>query len=237
MWIIESVDISAKGQFRGSTGLEAGPPDQLVLDFLEHRFHHRVEAPIFVKQRRWRRAAHKVAIALAAHRRDDAVRLQQSLAVVRAILAAAIRVLNQTGRWAAKGDSAPQRIEGQVLLQPVARCPSDDAAGVEIEHNGQIEPALGCPAAGYLTEPTLRPRDRLLGAFGRPASNERRRFLHRCLRDVDCGDPARTGGAAFQAGEDGGLRVAWKQKARRDGRAPGSERSWMMVRTGSSGRS
>jgi len=50
-WIVEAVDISAKGQFRSSSGLEAGSPDQLVLDRLEHCFHHRVEAPMFVK--RW----------------------------------------------------------------------------------------------------------------------------------------------------------------------------------------
>ena len=79
--IVEAVDVSAKSQFGGGAGLERRSPDQFVLDRLEHRFHHGVI----------------VAIALVAHRRDDAVRFQQPLIIVRTILAAAIRVLNQTG--------------------------------------------------------------------------------------------------------------------------------------------
>lgn len=43
---MEAVDISAKGQFRSSKGLQASSPDQLVLDRLEHRFHHRVVVAI-----------------------------------------------------------------------------------------------------------------------------------------------------------------------------------------------
>ena len=80
-WIVEAVDVSAKSQFGGCAGLEDRSPDQFVLDRLEHRFHHCVI----------------VAISLAAHRRNDAVRLQDPLIVMRTILAAAIGVLDQTG--------------------------------------------------------------------------------------------------------------------------------------------
>jgi hypothetical protein len=34
-WIVEAVDVSAKGQFGGGAGLEDGSPDQLTLDRLE----------------------------------------------------------------------------------------------------------------------------------------------------------------------------------------------------------
>jgi hypothetical protein len=68
----KAVDVSAKGQFGGSSGLEAGSPDQFVLDRLEHRFHHRVVVAI-------------------------AVRLQEPVIIVRAILAATIGMLDQTG--------------------------------------------------------------------------------------------------------------------------------------------
>lgn len=59
-WIVEAVDVSAKGPFGGGAGLEDRSPDQLTLDRFEHRFHHRVI----------------VAIALSAHRRDDVVRFR-----------------------------------------------------------------------------------------------------------------------------------------------------------------
>ena len=90
-WIVEAVDVSAKGRFGSCSGLEAGSPDQLVLDRLEHRFHHGVV----------------VAIALATHRRDDAARIQKPLIILRTILAAAIGMLDQAGRRAAKGNGAP----------------------------------------------------------------------------------------------------------------------------------
>ena len=78
-WIVEAVDVSAKGQLGGGAGLEDRSPDQLTLDRLEHRFHHRII----------------VEIALSAYRRDDVVRFQEPLIIVRAVLAAAIGVLDQ----------------------------------------------------------------------------------------------------------------------------------------------
>lgn len=76
-WFVEAVDVSAKGPFSGGACMEAGAQDQLILDRLEHRFDHGI---IY-------------AIALSAHRRNDAVRLQQSLVAVGAILTAAIGMM------------------------------------------------------------------------------------------------------------------------------------------------
>lgn len=90
-WILKAVDVSAKGQFGSDAGLEDCSPDQFVFDRLEHGFHHRVI----------------VAIPLSAHRRDEAVCFQKPLIIVRAVLAAAIGVLDQAGRRVTKGNDAP----------------------------------------------------------------------------------------------------------------------------------
>lgn len=54
-----------------------------------------------------------------------------------------------------QGDCAPQRIEGQILLQPIARRPADNALGIKVEHDRQIEPALGRPDVTDVGAPLL----------------------------------------------------------------------------------
>ena len=52
-WIVEAVDVSAKGQFGGCASLEDRSPDQLTLDRLEHRFHHRIMVAIALSENRY----------------------------------------------------------------------------------------------------------------------------------------------------------------------------------------
>ena len=75
--IVEAIDVSAKSRFSSGAYLEDCSPDQLVLDRLEHSFHHCII----------------VTISLAAHRGDDLVRLPQPLIVMRTRLTAAVGML------------------------------------------------------------------------------------------------------------------------------------------------
>ncbi len=79
--IVEAIDVSAKGRFSSGAFLEDCSPDQLVLDRLEHSFHHCII----------------VTISRTSHRWDDLVRLQQPLIVMRTILTAAVGMLDQAG--------------------------------------------------------------------------------------------------------------------------------------------
>src|SRR5271156_3839416 len=82
------------------------------------------------------------AIALAAHRREHAVVSELFLKVVAAILAAAIRVMNQPWLRTTPEPRHAQGIDHQILGHPLAHRPADDPPGVEIEHDRQVQPAL-----------------------------------------------------------------------------------------------
>ncbi len=69
--------------------------------------------------------------------------LGQALAVaVAGVLAAPIRVVDESGRWPASGDGHVEGVEGDAGGQTGAHRPADDPAGEEIEHDREIEPAL-----------------------------------------------------------------------------------------------
>ncbi len=82
-WVIEAVDVSEDGRFSLSAGFPGAAPDQFGLD----RFAEALDSSVIV------------AIALAAHRRVEAMLAQNLLIVVRTVLAAAIAV----------EDAAPRR--------------------------------------------------------------------------------------------------------------------------------
>src|SRR3954453_357367 len=79
--IVEPVDIAANGPVRLLAGVEDGPPDELGFQGLEERLDHGVV----------------IAIPLAGHRDQDAVLLELGLIIDRAILAAAVRMMDQPG--------------------------------------------------------------------------------------------------------------------------------------------
>src|SRR5664279_2595149 len=68
--IIEPVDISGDGIFGLKAWLEAGAPDQFRFDRFEQSFHHGIV----------------IAIALATHRNDETVPVEDSLVIIGAIL-------------------------------------------------------------------------------------------------------------------------------------------------------
>ena len=77
--IVEPVDVAANGLVGFVAGVEDGPPDELGFQGLEERLDHGVV----------------IAIPLAGHRDQDAVLLELGLIIDRAILAAAIRMMDQ----------------------------------------------------------------------------------------------------------------------------------------------
>src|SRR5712692_480252 len=92
-------------------------------------------------------------VALATHRTFDAV-LPQDLLVARSgVLAAPVRVMQESGA----GLAAPQRhrecLLGEIDREPLPHRPADDLAGKEVEHHGEIEPALVRPDVGDVAGP------------------------------------------------------------------------------------
>src|SRR3954452_4319037 len=79
--IVKPIDVAANSPVCLLAGVEDGPPDELGFQGLEERLHHGVV----------------IAIALAGRRDQDAVLLELGLIIDRAILAAAIRMMDQPG--------------------------------------------------------------------------------------------------------------------------------------------
>src|SRR5664279_6644992 len=91
--IIEPVDISGDGIFGLKAWLEAGAPDQFRFDRFEQSFHHGIV----------------ITIALATHRNDETVPVEDSLVIIGAILAATIRMMHYPSlAGAGRGPSARQ---------------------------------------------------------------------------------------------------------------------------------
>src|ERR671920_1658721 len=85
--IVKPVDVAANSLVCLLAGVEEGPPDELGFQGLEERLHHGVV----------------IAIPLAGHRDQDAVLLELGLIIDRAILTAAIGVMDHPGCRAAYG--------------------------------------------------------------------------------------------------------------------------------------
>ena len=83
----------------------------------------------------------------------DSMPPKQGLVVVRAVLAAAIRMQQHLRLWLSTGNGHFQRSVYQGLMHAVVHRPTDDGARIGIEHDGQIQPALGCPRVGHVRDP------------------------------------------------------------------------------------
>ena len=81
--------------------------------------------------------------------------LELGLIVERAILAAAVGMVDQAGRRLLPLDGHGQGCDGQFRPHVVTHRPADDFAGEEIEHDGQIEPPFGGWHAGDVGQPNL----------------------------------------------------------------------------------
>ena len=104
-------------------------PQQLGLDRLEEGLDGRVV----------------VAVSLAAHGHLEPVLAQNFLIVTRTILAATIRMVNAALRRLPQGNGHVQGPDRQVMLHPVAHRPADHTPRMEVQDDGQVEPALAGP--------------------------------------------------------------------------------------------
>ena len=125
---------------------------------------------------------------------------QDLLIVVRTVLAArcpatvclqtvrgAVRVMNAALWGPAQGNSHGQSADRQVFLHSVADGPADHPTGMQVQDDGQIDPAFARPDIGDVTG--------LLPGNGLPANHERaflvglarsKILLQEIWRDVEC---------------------------------------------------
>ena len=94
-------------------------------------------------------------IALATHRRLQSVVAQDSLVIMRTVLAATVAVENAARRRGAKRDGHFQRPDRQIAFHAITDSPADHAPGMQIQDHRQIKPALAGPDIADVTRPFL----------------------------------------------------------------------------------
>ena len=119
-WVVEGVDIVSDLSLGLDPGFVNGAPDQLGFDGSEHDFDRGIV----------------VAVAFARHGYDEAMRLQEFLIIVRAILAAAVGVMDHIFWRATDCNGAFQGLQYETLLEAIADCPANDPTREDVEHNG-----------------------------------------------------------------------------------------------------
>jgi hypothetical protein len=77
------------------------------------------------------------------------------LIVDRTVLAAAVRVMDQPGGWAAHGEGFAQSGKSQIAVHPVAGGPADDPAREQVDDDGEVQPTLAGPDIGNVGAPFL----------------------------------------------------------------------------------
>ncbi len=120
--VLEAIDVLKDGGFCLTPRRPALPPYEFRFEGFEEGFDGRII----------------VAISLAAHRWTQAIGLQLFLIVVRAILAAAIRMEKAALGRLAQAHRHIQRPDRQVFLNPVADCPAHDATAMQIKDDCKI---------------------------------------------------------------------------------------------------
>jgi hypothetical protein len=111
--VVEPVDVLKYGSFSLPSCCPFLPPDQLRFEAFEERFDRSVI----------------IAIALAAHRRTQAMGLQLLLIIIRAVLAAAIGMEKAAIQWLAEAHRHIERPDREILLHPVASRPPEPVEG------------------------------------------------------------------------------------------------------------
>lgn len=98
------------------------------------------------------------AISLAAHAHGNTMLLHRALMVEGAVLAAAIRVMEQPRLRFTAPQRHGQRIIHEIAGHSLLEAPAHDHPRVKIEHHGQIQPALVGPqvrdVSGFSTRPS-----------------------------------------------------------------------------------
>ena len=83
-----------------------------------------------------------VTVAGPAHASHDLMLGQEGLIIMAGVLAAAVGMMEQTGRWPAGEEGHLQSIDGQLAVQAVAEGPANDPTREHIQDGCQIQPAL-----------------------------------------------------------------------------------------------
>ena len=85
--------------------------------------------------------------------------LELGLIVDRAILAAAVGMVDQPGQRTPRQKRSAESSQGQIPMQTITNRPADDTAGEEVDDDGQIQPSFAGPDIGDVCSPLLvRPR-------------------------------------------------------------------------------
>ncbi len=80
---------------------------------------------------------------------------QEFLIVVRAILAAAVSVMNAAPGWLPEGYGHLQSTDGQIAFHPAADRPPDNVPGMQVQNHSQIQPAFLGPDVADVARPLL----------------------------------------------------------------------------------
>lgn len=137
--VVEAVDVFEKGCF----DLTPGSPVAAADEFGLQRFEEAFDSGIII------------AIAFPAHRGCQIVLAQKLLIVVGAVLRPAIGVVNAARRRSAQGGRHVHGPQSEVLLHPVADCPTDHSARKQIKDNSEIDPSFVGPHIGDVSGPLL----------------------------------------------------------------------------------
>lgn len=123
--VVEAVHIASNSCRGLGAGVEDGAPDQFGFDRLEECLDHGVI----------------VAISRPRHGDADAVATQFGLVAHRAVLAAAIRVVDQPLGRTPHDEGLAQGGERPITVQAITHCPADDVAGEQVDGDRQLEPS------------------------------------------------------------------------------------------------
>jgi hypothetical protein len=137
--VVEAVDVFENGDFDLSSCLPVSAPDHFSLEGFEKALNCGVV----------------ITIALAAHGCCQTMFSQDFLIVMGTVLAAAIRVMNTAFWWPAQRNGHVQGTDREIFLHPVADGPTYHPAGMQVEDDGQINPALARPDIGDVAGPFL----------------------------------------------------------------------------------
>ncbi len=61
--------------------------------------------------------------------------------------------MDQARLWSTHDNGFSKSIDCQLAMEPITGIPADDAAGEQVDDNGQIEPALAGPYVGNINTP------------------------------------------------------------------------------------
>ena|ERR1051325_3333855 len=137
--VVESFDVIEEFGAGMSLILKAGAIDQFEFQGAPEALHRGVV----------------IAIAPAAHRRDQ-TGLCEGLAVIgRGVLDSAIGMEEEVFERRVMAQSHAQRIQDQGGVDPWAHAPAHDFAAVEIENGGQVKPAFGRADVSDVADPDL----------------------------------------------------------------------------------